>query len=244
MHLSNNRLVLLVMVFILFVSLAVAQYGGSIWPLNQVYGLSFGSKVLPSDPDESKVLNRFYVDPDFAFYDGNTKGLFEPNDPVYIHISPTDSVVNVNDVRLTPFGNFPAGSQVGITDPDVGYPLSHFGTKGYPGAEVRYFDVNGNKTYSLDSSVYLDFNPGTVTSGDIRLTNSSPMFYGAGTRVKDSEIDSGKRTELLPGVLEFYNANGNTKNDASAAYDSGDLIYMATQSPFLEVTINDIRLSS
>ncbi len=96
------------------------------------------------DADESKALSRFCVDPEFAFYDGNTRGLFEPDDPVYIHINPTDSAVDVNDVRLTQFGSFPAGSQVGITDPDVGYPLSHFGINGFPRAEVRYFDVDGN----------------------------------------------------------------------------------------------------
>jgi len=235
MHLLNHRLVLLVTVFILLVSLAVAQVGsgGTLW---------FGSKVQPNDADESKALNRFYVDPEFAFYDGNTRGLFEPEDPVYIHINPADSVVDVNDVRLTQFGIFPAGSQVRITDPDVGYPLSHFGTSGFHRAEVRYFDVDGNKAYNLDYPVYLNFNPGTVTSGDIRLT--SYMGREAGSRVRDSDLDSGKPTTLLPGLLNFYNANGNINNGGFAIYDADDLIYLDTQPPFLTVTINDVRLSS
>jgi hypothetical protein len=233
MHISNHRLVLLVMVFIMFVSLAIAQDGST---------LRFGSKVQMHDADESKALSRFCVDPEFAFYDGNTRGLFEPDDPVYIHINPTDSAVDVNDVRLTQFGSFPAGSQVGITDPDVGYPLSHFGINGFPRAEVRYFDVDGNKAYSLNNPVYLNFNPGMVTSGDIRLT--SYMGYEAGSRVRDSDLDSGKPTTLLPGILDFYNANGNINNGGFAIYDAGDLIYLDTQSPFLIVTINDVRLSS
>ena len=46
MHISNHRLVLLVMVFILFVSLAIAQDGST---------LRFGSKVQMHDADESKA---------------------------------------------------------------------------------------------------------------------------------------------------------------------------------------------
>lgn len=235
MHISNHRLVLLIMVSILLVSMTIAQDGsGSI--------LRFGSKVQMYDADESKALSRFCIDPEFAFYDGNTRGLFEPEDPVYIHINPRDSTVDVNDVRLTQFGSFPAGSQVGITDPDVGYPLSHFGIGGFQRAEVRYFDVNGNKAYSLDNPVYLNFNPGIVTSGDIRLTGY--MGYEAGSRVRDSDLDSGKPTALLPGILDFYNANGNINSGGFAIYDANDLVYLDTQYPFLIVTINDIRLSS
>jgi hypothetical protein len=81
-----------------------------------------------------------------------------------------------------------------------------------------------------------------VTSGDIRLT--SYMGYEAGSRVRDSDLDSGKPTTLLPGILDFYNSNGNINNAGFAIYDTGDLIYLDTQSPFLIVTINDVRLSS
>ena len=229
-YLSNHRLALLAVVFILLSFSAIAQ---------DVF--RFGSKVEPHDTDESKALSLFYVDPEFAFYDGNSRGLFEPGDPVYIHINPNEPVVNENDVRLTPFGSFPAGSQVNMGDPDLGYPLSHFGNNGSPSAEVRYFDVNGSKGYSLDDPVYLNLNPGTVTSGDIRLT--SYMGYEAGSRVRDSDLDSSKPTTILPGKLAFYNANGNINNGGWAIYDAGDRIYLATQYPFSTVTINDIRIS-
>jgi hypothetical protein len=233
MYLSNYRLALLAMVFILLGSSAIAQDSSA---------HTFGSKVKLSDSDESKALSRFFVDPEFAFYDANIKGIFDSGDPVYIHINPTEPTVSENDVRLTSFGSFPPGSQVRLTDPDVGYPLSQFGSTGFSRAEVRYFDVDGDKAYSLNDPVYLDFNPGTVTSGDIRLTNY--MGYDAGTRVRDSDLDSGKPTTILPGMLNFFNSNGDINNGGYAIYDSGDIIYMDTQAPFLTVTVNDIRLSS
>jgi hypothetical protein len=87
---------------------------------------------------------------------------------------------------------------------------------------VRYFDVKRSKSYSLDDPVYLNINPGTVTSGDIRLT--SYMGYEAGSRVRDSDLDSGKPTTILSGTLTFYNANGNINNGGWAIYDAGDMI--------------------
>jgi hypothetical protein len=45
-------------------------------------------------------------------------------------------------------------------------------------------------------------------------------------------------------MLNFFNTNGDINNGGYAIYDSGDIIYMDTQAPFLTITINDIRLSS
>ena len=163
-----------------------------------------------------------------------------------ININPADGVVSENDVRVTPFGTFPAGSQVVATDPDHDKPLKMFGTYHYPAAEPRYFDVNGDKAYSIEDPVYLNLNPGIVSAGDIRITgypvNTPLPGLIPGSRVRDSDSDSGKPTSTLPGMLAFYNANGNINDAGRGIYDKDDVVYIATQYPFNAITVNDIRL--
>jgi len=209
----------------------------------------YGSKVMPNDLDESRALSPFFSGPEFAFIDLNNNGMFEPGDPVYINIYPADGMVSENDVRITPFETeamYPAGSQVRASDPDHDKPLIRFGTYRYPVAELRYFDMDGDKAYSIIDSVYLDLSPGTVSAGDIRITGyplDELLAYFPGSRVRDADLDSDKPTTTLPGMLSFYNANGNINNGGWAIYDTGDVIYMDTQYPFNAVTINDIRMS-
>lgn len=203
--------------------------------------LKYGSKVQLNDVDESRALNPFYVAPTLAFVDAGVVGVFDPGDPVYIHIDPNSNSVSENDLRITPFGDFPAGSQVELSHPDYGNKLSRFGVSPYPSVELRYFDAKGDKAYSIDDPIYLDVNPGKVNSGDIRITGY--LGYEAGSRLEDSDIDADKPTSLLPGMFNFFNANGNINNAGWAIYDKGDKIYIDTQYPFSTITINDIRVA-
>jgi hypothetical protein len=207
----------------------------------------YGSKVMTDDLDESKALSPFFGGPQFAFIDLNNNGLFEPGDPVYINLNPADGIVSENDIRVTPFSNASfAGTQVMATDPDHDKALVRFGTGRYPAAELRYFDMDGDKSYSLIDPVYLDLNPGSVTAGDIRITGyplDAPLIYLPGSRVRDSDLDSDKPTNTLPGTFSFYNNDGNINNGGWAIYDTGDVIYMDTQFPFNVITVNDIRMS-
>ena len=211
--------------------------------------LEYGSKVTSADPedDEAKALSPFYAGPEFAFIDLSNNGIFEPNDPVYLNINPSDGTVSENDVRITPFGTLAAGTQVQAFHPDHDKALIRFGTYRYPAAELRYFDMDGDKSYSINDPVYLDFNPGEVSAGDVRITGYPGIFPLIGlepsTRVSDADPDSGKPTTTLPGIFSFYNANGNINNGGWAVYDGGDIIYLDTQYPFNAVSVNDIRLS-
>jgi hypothetical protein len=228
---------LLMAVFILLSSLTVAQDT-----------FKYGSKVLSHDIDEGQALSPFYIGPEFAFVDLNNNGIIEPEEPVYIHIDPAVSRVSENDVRITRFGDvtevnlFSAGSKVKATDPDHGKELKKFGTGHFPAAELRYFDVDGDKGYSIEDPVYLDLNPGTVSEVDVRITGYKE--YAAGSRVRDSDQDSDKPTSTLPGMLSFYNADGNINNGGWAIYSAADTIYVDTQYPFYSVTPNDIRMSA
>jgi hypothetical protein len=208
--------------------------------------------------DEGKALSPFYVGPEFAFIDLDNNGLFEPGDPgdpgdpVYLNINPADGVVSENDVRITSFpptpsATFEAGTQVEAIDPDHDKALILFGTHHYPAAELRYFDMNGDGSYSLYDPVYLDINPGEVSAGDVRITGypgDVPLpAYPPASRVSDADPDSGKPTTTLPGMFSFYNYDGNINNGGWALYGKGDEVYLDTQYPFNVVTINDIRLS-
>jgi hypothetical protein len=203
--------------------------------------MQYGSKVTWNDVDESGALSPFYMGPEFAFWDGGIRGVFDPEDPVYINIDPTDDEVSENDVRLAPFGELPAGSQVAKADNDIGQPLTKFGTGTTPRAELRFMDVNGDRAYSLNDPIYLNVVPGKINSNDVRIT--SYQGYSAGSRVADSDLDNGLSTSTLPGMLSFFNTNGNINNGGYAIYDRGDIVYMDTQYPFYVVTINDVRMS-
>jgi hypothetical protein len=238
----SNWVFLLAVAFFLLQSSAIAQYSG-----NDQDTFKYGSKVWADDPDEGHALSPFYIGPEFAFIDRNDNGIIQPEDPVYIHIDPTVSKVSENDLRITRFDDFPPGSKVEAGDSDYGVEIKKFGTGRYPAAELRYFDVDGDKAYSINDPVYLDLNPGSVSAGDIRITGY-PLLTGvngylAGTRVSDSEGDSDKPTSTLPGMLSFYNADGNINNGGWAIYSTADVIYIDTQYPFYSITPNDIRMS-
>jgi len=203
--------------------------------------MQYGSKVNWNDIDEAGALSPFYMGPEFAFWDGGIRGVFDPEDPVYINIDPTDDEVSENDVRLTIFGDLPAGSQVAKADNDIGQPLTKFGTGTTPRAELRFLDVNGDRAYSINDPIYLNVVPGKINSGDVRITNY--QGYSAGSRVADSDLDNGLPTSTLPGMLSFFNTNGDINNGGYAIYDRGDIVYMDTQYPFYMVTINDVRMS-
>ena len=61
--------------------------------------------------------------------------------------------------------------------------------------------------------------------------------------MSDINPDNGLKTSTLPGMLSFFNKNGNINNGGYAIYDRGDVVYMDTQYPFYMVTINDVRMS-
>jgi hypothetical protein len=203
--------------------------------------MHYGSKVVVNDLDESRALSPFYMGPEFAFWDGGIVGVFDRDDVVYINIDPTDDVVSENDIRLTPFGDLPAGSQVAKADNDIGKPLTKFGTATTPRAELRFLDAGGDRAYNLEDPIYLNVVPGEINPNDVRITNYKG--FSAGSRVKDDDPDNGLKTSTLPGMLSFFNTNGNINNGGYAIYDRGDIVYMDTQYPFYVVTINDVRLS-
>lgn len=197
-------------------------------------GFKYGSKVMANDLDESRALA--ILTPTFGYWDVSTTGLFDPGDTVYVDFN-SNFMVDENDLRLTPFGNLPAGTQVTKVDNDCGKTITKFIPPAYP----SYFDIHGDEAYSLDDPVYLDVCPSGINANDIRI--SGYQGYAAGSRVKDSDSDNTMPTAILPGFLSFFNNNGNVNRLGTGVYDAGDVVYIDVQLPFGIITINDIRMS-
>lgn len=133
-----------------------------------------GSYVKASDSDMGQQLNTFPqipahllpASPAVGFYYLNVAGGagYDMDDPVYLKVLSAPpipaTVLGTNDIRITGFANFPAGSRVSAADPDAGQTLTPFkfdipvggqGTGG-PGlaglftqiGSLMFFNANGN----------------------------------------------------------------------------------------------------
>jgi hypothetical protein len=202
---------------------------------------AFGTKVLPADTDVGKPIFAMPDGTTIAFWDTGVVPGYDEGDVVYLHTS-QDVTVSANDIRLTPFGGFPAGSKVTPFDKDIGMPLTPLP------ASIRYLNIYGSVYYDLDDPVYIhqDFpcsNPPasfeTITN-DIRLTGVQGLMPG--TKVKDFDPDHNKLfgvnpPELVP--IGFFDVNGN------GVFDYPDDVYL--NFPFGlkhgAVAVNNVRLS-
>jgi hypothetical protein len=202
-------------------------------------GYEFGSKVEATDGDIGNPLFTMPAKTTIAYWDIGVPG-YDEDDVVYIHTP--GACVNANDIRLTPFDIFIAGSKVISTDKDIGMPLTTF-----PGLVIRYLDLYGSANYDINDPVYihssLASNPSsalaTITN-DVRL--SEVQGFTAGTKVMDFDPDHNKFFGMAPPALSpvgFFDVNGN------GVYDYPDDVYLNYPSGFpkYSVAVNNVRLS-
>lgn len=209
----------------------------------QAFAFEFGSKVLDGDADLNNML--YNTSPNLRFWDINSNG-YDNIDVVYLSWSGTPTVI-VADLRLSPFGDLRAGSQVRSNDGDLGKPLISLAS------QIAYVDINSNNYYDLDDPVYYDFAPSfIINNNDIRLT---PVYgLAAGTKVTNLDKDNGANALTLNYVMRFYNKNGDYLMPWSPIYDTGDLVYVDLSTLCIygpnqcldhaHVVANDIRLST
>lgn len=249
---------------------------------------TFGTKVQAGDPDIGLPLSGFNptISPTptpgvtsqatayLSFWDvGATPGLFDNQDVIYLQfgsITGTPSrIVRANNIRMTGWGNYPAGSIVTPGDADIGQQLLPWIPATFPaipGPSFAYMEVDGELGYGLGDPVYIDLNgapPVTTGTNDVRLTSFAG--FPAGSRVSNADPDAVRpllafyAAPLLPtptagpaptgavapiGRLSFYNANGNiapTGAPNNGIYDDGDVAYFDV-APLGVVSVNDIRL--
>lgn len=237
---------------------------------------TFGTKVNAGDPDVGLPLSNFAaigLPPTqtvawISYWDiGSNPGLYDDQDVAYLQFSgPT--VIRANNIRLTGWGNYPAGSYVKPADSDMGQspimppPALPSGIQ----TNFYYMNVVGGAGYDMGDPVYLKVQsplhiPPTITgTNDIRITANAG--FPAGSRVSLNDPDAGKALTLFAGPiggaggplatvpwpfiasLMFFNANGNIIAPGNAIYDDGDVVYfhVGVGGPGAAVSPNDIRL--
>lgn len=123
-----------------------------------------GSKVSRTDLDIDSHLIRL-KGWCFVFCDKEEDGIYDLDDPVYLHNSNLGNKITEGDIRLTTIPNFSAGSKVWRSDGDEGQQvfvlmaiMSPINTTHI--ADIRFFNANGNYragnsgNNGLSSSIY------------------------------------------------------------------------------------------
>jgi hypothetical protein len=199
---------------------------------------AFGTKVNATDSDIGKPLFAMPSATTIAFWDTGVVPGYDDTDVVYLHTSSALSIT-ANDVRLTPFGIFPAGSKVTQYDNDIGMPLTGFAG----GFSIRYLDLYGSASYDLKDPVYVHQNAMVPNPGAyMTVTNDIRLTLEPGTRIRDFDLDHNKVLGIAPtslGPIGFFDVNGN------GLYDYSDDVYLNYPSgvPKMTVSVNNVRLS-
>jgi hypothetical protein len=226
---------------------------------------AFGTKVLPGDTDIGRPLNNLFNPPPSGatvmIWDiGPNPGFYDQDDVLYLVRFPSPATVTTNAIRLTPFGDYAAGSKVTPKDKDIGMPLSVIPGAFPAGGSFVILDLYGTSAlktpllqqYDLDDPVYWHrslWNIATETN-DVRLSKISGSLV-PGTKLNNFDPDHFKLITLLDvwqvlpsplqSWLKYYDANGN------GIYDYSDDVYLIRPIPGgpggLQVTINSVRLS-
>lgn len=110
---------------------------------------AFGTKVYPSDNDLGRLLKNIPDGTAIGFWDiGPNVGVYDGDDIVYLDTPPI-GIVSTNDVRLTPFQGYSAGTKVTPNNNDINAPLKSMS------AEIRFLNLNGSQSYDLHDPVYI-----------------------------------------------------------------------------------------
>jgi hypothetical protein len=238
---------------------------------------TYGSKVQAGDSDVGLPLSQFsgqqLVGCIFYWDIGATSGIYDDKDVAYLRFSATPPAqVQANNIRLTAWDKYPAGSYVKPGDSDIGQALI-MPQVGVPPLNIwtsfYYLDVTGGRGYDLGDPVYLKIQgpwlfPPTLATNDIRITPIAG--FQAGSRISIIDPDAGKILYPFdlwaPGIARssggpipasvkspiaqfaFFNANGNTDLLGNPIYDEGDVVYFDVTPGFADpvASPNDVRL--
>jgi hypothetical protein len=228
MRLITKTITLAISLYLIFGLVGASEY-------------QFGTKVLAGDSDIGRPLFAMPAGTDICYWDTGSP-LYDDTDVVYLSV-PLIGLVKANDIRLTPFGNHPAGSKVTSVDNDIAVPIAPI-----PGPlAIRFLNLFGGPTCDLGDPVYVSQNAIFTFVNDVRLNATPGTGLNPGTKVRDFEPDLNKLTGgvLVPlplpsgsSMLAFFDVNGN------GVYDYWDDVYMNVPSGFpAVVSVNNIRLS-
>jgi len=232
---------------------------------------TYGTKVQAGDPDVGLPLSTFaplvppiplpqsqfnaYV----SYWDLNSNNVYDAQDVAYLQFgssnAPFQSFVQANNIRLTGWGIYPAGSYVKAIDSDMSKPLilqpPALPSSASTTVSFYYLDATAGAGYDLGDPVYLKVqSPGPAINGvgtnDIRITANAG--FPAGSIVSLNDPDAARPLTLFKLIpipfliqaqggpfvasarlpvaqLAFFNANGNTDVIGTPIYDDGDVVY-------------------
>jgi hypothetical protein len=230
--------------------------------LNGALG-QFGSKVMTGDADVGRFLEDFPLplNPNLGYWDtGSNPGIYDDGDTIYLDVL-GNSLIDANDIRLTDYNGYIAGTKVISADNDINKPLSAL-----PGqaAGIYYVDLYDSQGYDFRDPVYiLAMTPAALgartSTRDVRL---GPVCgLSPGTKVLDYHPDNdGPAIPMIVplsaggpvATIRFYNANGNVDGNGDPIYDYNDDVYIDVSLPsvamggypFGFVVANNVRLSA
>ncbi len=132
-----------------------------------------------------------------GFWDiGSTPGIFDDKDVLYLQFGSAlpGPLRNVreNDIRLTGWGIYAAGSKVKPGDSDMGQPIRPNPFPSYTsagGTGFQYMNVVGGPGYDMGDPVYLKTvaPPAAPGTNDIRITGASGFPAGSRVSLSDPE---------------------------------------------------------
>jgi hypothetical protein len=182
---------------------------------------TYGTKVQAGDPDVGLPLSLFSgfvgLPPQIlgwiSYWDiGTNPGFYDDRDVPYLQFGgPTiPRVIRANDIRLTTWGNYPAGSYVKPSDSDMGQlpvipPIPALPSAGQ--TSFYYMDVTGGAGYDIGDPVYLKVQSPThipappifTGTNDIRITANAG--FPAGSRVSLNDPDAAKPLTVFGPVV-------------------------------------------
>ena len=206
MKISNTFGILLCLLF--FTScLAAAQPG------------TFGTKINSGDPDVGLPLSGFapiggvvpggattQLNAYISYWDvGATPGIFDDQDVIYLQFGSAAAgpqrIVRANNIRLTGWGPFSAGSYVHQGDSDLGQQLLPWGPIATPPDNFAsgistgfwYMNVGGSVGYDIGDPVYLKtaanafFPPASTNTNDVRITENGAFLPGSRVSLSDPD---------------------------------------------------------
>lgn len=185
---------------------------------------AFGSYARLGDQDITLPLVDPATDATLCRVDLNTPNAAN-DDAYYLNVNADGNTIQNGDVRLTAYGDKPAGTIVS------GGSATELATSGVDcrAYTVAYFDSNSNGIYDKDDAVLLGYDAtttplvsGTTHGGDwwIRITPSKT--YAAGSILNAGDSDASAGAVLTGAEFGYYDL------DVSATTTQGDFVYITS----------------